>query len=268
MDDLLIRGGLVIDGSGAAGREADVAIGDGRIVAVEPRSARPRAARDRRARSGGGAGVHRHPHALGLHPAAEPAGGIEDPPGCHAGVCVGNCGFSAAPCLPDRAGMLREYLASSGPWLAYRDTTFADYGIARDLGERDPAGGPQHPRLMSLTAGLDNRPLTRASSLPAEALTAGAWGLVRPLHRARHRDAAEIHRPRACSAATGAPLRPTCATRRITSSRRCGRRSRSPRPPASTCRSRSQALRRGQLGRRAGSSRRSRPRAAACDAYP
>jgi N-acyl-D-aspartate/D-glutamate deacylase len=41
VDDLLIRGGLVIDGTGAPGREADVAVGGGRVVAVEPRSARP-----------------------------------------------------------------------------------------------------------------------------------------------------------------------------------------------------------------------------------
>jgi N-acyl-D-amino-acid deacylase len=41
MDDLLIRGGHVIDGSGAAGRDADVAIGNGRILAIEPRSTRP-----------------------------------------------------------------------------------------------------------------------------------------------------------------------------------------------------------------------------------
>jgi hypothetical protein len=32
--DIVIRGGLVVDGSGAPAREADVAIADGRIVAV------------------------------------------------------------------------------------------------------------------------------------------------------------------------------------------------------------------------------------------
>jgi N-acyl-D-amino-acid deacylase len=41
MDDLLIRGGHVVDGSGAAGRDADVAIGNGRILTIEPRSTRP-----------------------------------------------------------------------------------------------------------------------------------------------------------------------------------------------------------------------------------
>jgi hypothetical protein len=34
MDDLLIRGGHVIDGSGAPGRDADVSVDGGRIVAV------------------------------------------------------------------------------------------------------------------------------------------------------------------------------------------------------------------------------------------
>jgi len=41
VDDLSIRGGLVVDGTGAAGREADVSVSNGRLVAVEPRAPRP-----------------------------------------------------------------------------------------------------------------------------------------------------------------------------------------------------------------------------------
>lgn len=41
MVDLAIRRGLVIDGTEAPGREADVLVADGRIAAVEPASARP-----------------------------------------------------------------------------------------------------------------------------------------------------------------------------------------------------------------------------------
>ena len=41
MDDLLIRGGLLIDGTGGPPREADVSVHDGRIEAIEPGSTRP-----------------------------------------------------------------------------------------------------------------------------------------------------------------------------------------------------------------------------------
>ena len=34
MFDIVIRGGIVIDGTGAPSRQADIAIKDGRIVAV------------------------------------------------------------------------------------------------------------------------------------------------------------------------------------------------------------------------------------------
>jgi len=96
MDDLLIRGGLVIDGSGAAGREADVAVSDGRIVAVEPRSTRP-AHRVIDARglvvAPGFIDIHTHSDfTLPLNPQAESK--------IRQGVTLevtGNCGFSAAP---------------------------------------------------------------------------------------------------------------------------------------------------------------------------
>src|SRR5205809_1363269 len=126
MDDLLIRGGHVLDGTGGPGRDADVAVSDGRIVAIEPRSARPA----RRIISAQGQvvapgfiDIHTHSDfTLPLNPRAESK--------IRQGVTtevLGNCGFSAAPALPGRVEMLRDYLAASAPWLEFRETTFADY---------------------------------------------------------------------------------------------------------------------------------------------
>src|SRR5262245_12708421 len=126
MDDLLIRGGHVIDGSGAPGREADVSVLDGRVAAVEPRSARPaRRVIDARGQVVAPGLIDIHTHSdftLPLNPRAESK--------IRQGVTlevVGNCGCSVAPVLPGRAEMQREYLASSAPWLPFRESTFSDY---------------------------------------------------------------------------------------------------------------------------------------------
>src|SRR5512145_3081775 len=126
MDDLLIRGGHVVDGSGDPGRDADVVVRAGRIAAVEPRSARPaHRVIDARGQVVAPGLIDIHTHSdftLPLNPRAESK--------IRQGVpleVVGNCGFSVPPVLPGRAAMLREYLASSATWLPFQDTTFADY---------------------------------------------------------------------------------------------------------------------------------------------
>src|SRR5881296_3355597 len=129
MDDLLIRGGHVLDGTGGPGRDADVAVSDGRIVAIEPRSAR--AARRIISAQGqvvapGFIDIHTHSDfTLPLNQRAESK--------IRQGVTlevVGNCGFSVVPALPERLAMLREYLAPSAPGLELSETTFADYVAA------------------------------------------------------------------------------------------------------------------------------------------
>jgi len=199
MDDLLIRGGQLIDGTGAPAREVDVSVGGGRIVAVEPRS--ERAARrviDARGQVVAPGFIDIHTHSdftLPLNPRAESK--------IRQGVTlevVGNCGFSVAPALPGRAPMLREYLASSAPWLPFAETTFADYVAAFPPTAVNVILQVGHNTLRLMTAGMDNRSLTAAElatmeRLLEEALGAGAWGLSSGLFTApgSYADAAEIH---------------------------------------------------------------------------
>ena len=199
MDDLLIRGGHVLDGSGAAGRDADVAVDQGRITAVEPRSPRPaRRVIDARGQVVAPGFIDIHTHSdftLPLNPLAQSK--------IRQGVTlevVGNCGLSAAPALPGRAAMLREYLASSAPWLPFRDTTFAEYVAAFPPTSVNVILQVGHNTLRLMTAGFENRPLTAGElasmqGLLEEALVAGAWGLSSGLFTAPgcFAEAAEIH---------------------------------------------------------------------------
>ena len=64
MHDLVIRGGTVVDGTGSEARTADVAVDDGRIVAVDDLRGRAGTPDHRRRRPAGHAGVGGHPHPL------------------------------------------------------------------------------------------------------------------------------------------------------------------------------------------------------------
>ena len=199
MDDVLIRGGHVIDGTGAPGVDADVSIAGGRIVAIERRSSRS-ATRVVDARgqivSPGLIDIHTHSDfTLPLNQRAESK--------IRQGVTlevVGNCGFSVAPALPDRVELLRDYLAPSAPWLPFAATTFAEYVAAFPATSVNVILQVGHHTLRLMTAGMENRPLTNAETsamevLLSEALMAGAWGLSSGLFTAPgcYADAAEIH---------------------------------------------------------------------------
>jgi len=199
VDDLLIRGGLVIDGTGAPGREADVSVSGGRVVAIAPRSERPaRRVIDARGQVVAPGFIDIHTHSdftLPLNPRAESK--------IRQGVTlevVGNCGFSVAPALPGRAAMLREYLASSAPWLPFGETSFADYVAAFPPTALNVILQVGHNTLRLMTAGMDNRAVTAdelatMERLLAEALAAGAWGMSSGLFTApgAYADAEEIH---------------------------------------------------------------------------
>jgi N-acyl-D-aspartate/D-glutamate deacylase len=179
--DLLIRGGQVLDGTGASGRLADVAVRDGRIAAIAPALSDPARrvidARDRVV-APGFIDVKTHSDwTLPVVPRAESK--------VRQGVTtevIGHCGFSVAPALPGRVELLREYLAPSAPWYPFRATSFAEYldGFPATSVNAVPLVGHNTLRLMA--TGMEPR-APRADELDLmrqlldEALGAGALGL-------------------------------------------------------------------------------------------
>lgn len=130
--ELVIRGGLVVDGTGAPGREADVAVRDGRIVAIGPGLEGERVV-DARGRvvAPGFFDIHTHYDAQ-----------VFWDPGltssCWHGVTsviAGNCGFSLAPTRPaQRKAIVRtlqavedmsEKMLDAG--IDWRFETFGEY---------------------------------------------------------------------------------------------------------------------------------------------
>lgn len=199
MEDLLIRGGQVIDGTGAAARLADVAVTGGRIVEVAPNASR-KAKREIDARgqivAPGFIDIHTHSDfTLPVNPRAESK--------IRQGVTtevVGNCGFSAAPALPGTSGMLKEYLSASAPWLPFRDTTFGDYLDTYPATSVNVVPQVGHNTLRLMTVGMERRAATAEemqamAGLLEEALAAGALGLSSGLFTAPGNNAApdEIH---------------------------------------------------------------------------
>ncbi|MBL8380127.1 MAG: D-aminoacylase [Burkholderiales bacterium] len=100
MHDLVIRGGLVVDGSGGAPREADVAIDSGRITTLGKVASRGREEIDARGQVVAPGFVDIHTHYDG-----QATWDAEMAPSSWHGVTtvvMGNCGVGFAPARPDR----------------------------------------------------------------------------------------------------------------------------------------------------------------------
>ena len=136
--DLVIRGGIVVDGTGLARRRADVATSRGRIAAV---GHVPSAARAERVIDADGRIVA--PGIIDLHTHYDPQITF-DPYGissCFHGVTTvlaGNCGFSIAPArAPDRAYLRAMFAVVEGmapaalDGVAFEFETFGEFLAAR-----------------------------------------------------------------------------------------------------------------------------------------
>lgn len=107
MHDIVIKGGVVVDGTGAPGRRGDVGVDGGRIAAVEPglTGRRELDATDRVV-APGFIDIHTHYDAqVFWDPDLTPSAfhGVTS-------VVAGNCGFSISPVGPDGVGILARTL--------------------------------------------------------------------------------------------------------------------------------------------------------------
>jgi len=187
--DLLVRGGRVLDGTGSAATRADVAVRDGRIVAIGPRLDLP-AAREINADglmvAPGIVDMHSHADLIAL---AEPETqrrllvnkllqGVTT-------LVVGNCGLGVAPATPEAA----EMLAGVNGWMTPEGViagplTVGDYlrrlentGVVMNVATLVPHG-PVRISAMGIAAGEPTPEQSESMrAAVARGLAEGAYGL-------------------------------------------------------------------------------------------
>ena len=180
MHDLLIRGADVVDGTGTPARRVDVAVAGGKIVALGDDLGDARRVIDATGSvlAPGFIDIHTHSdYAFPVNPRAESK--------IRQGVTtevVGNCGYSVAPAPAERVGALREYLAASGPFYPFRETTFAGYVEEFPRTSVNVVLQVGHNTLRLVTVGMEPRApradeMRHMVRLLEEALAAGAIGL-------------------------------------------------------------------------------------------
>ncbi|MBV6274302.1 D-aminoacylase [Alcaligenaceae bacterium CGII-47] len=178
--DVILRGGLIIDGSGESGRQADLGIKDDRIASIET-SITGKCEREIDV-SGltlapGFIDVHTHDdRALMSAPAMLPklTQGVTT-------VVIGNCGISLAPLVTESIVAPLDLIAEEG-WLRY--PSFSAY--LNELEKTEPAVNVVsligHTTLRMNVMDDLNRPANESEceqmkALVDEAMRAGAWGL-------------------------------------------------------------------------------------------
>jgi len=179
--DILVRRGVIIDGSGSPGTVGDIALNAGRIVALGPSLAGD----SNKVIDAGGLAVTpgfidiktHSDFVLPINPKAESK--------VRQGVTteiIGHCGFSVAPVLPGKTQLLADYLSGGAPWLPFREISFPEYldtfpPVAVNTGML-----VGHNTLRLMVIGLEDRAPTKAElgqmiALLEEGLRAGALGM-------------------------------------------------------------------------------------------
>lgn len=179
--DVLIRGGLVVDGTGRPGEIADLAVAGGRIAAIGPRLsgvADKVIEAEGLAVSPGFIDIKTHSDfVLPINPRADSK--------VRQGVTteiIGHCGYSVAPVLPGKAALLADYLSGGAPWLPFREMSFPEYLDSFPPVAVNTGMLVGHNTLRLMVMGLDDRAprpseLAEMIALLEEALAAGALGL-------------------------------------------------------------------------------------------
>ena len=179
--DILIRNGLVIDGSGLPGVHADVGINGTRIAAVAPAlegTGFKIIDASGLAVTPGFIDIKTHSDfTLPINPKAESK--------VRQGVTteiIGHCGFSVAPCLRGKVQLLKDYLSPSAPWLPFRERTFAEYLETFPSTAVNAGMLVGHNTLRLMAMGMDDRAPSAAEmkhmeALLEEGLEAGALGM-------------------------------------------------------------------------------------------
>ena len=151
--DLVIRGGTVIDGTGAPGVRADVAVADGRIAEIGDDLVRRRRVLDADGHvvTPGFIDIHTHYDAqVYWDPALTPSSwhGVTS-------VVAGNCGFTIAPCRPEHRDLIARTLHH------VEDMSLADPRRPGSRGTSRPSPSTSTPS--SATAASSTSPRTSAT---------------------------------------------------------------------------------------------------------
>jgi N-acyl-D-aspartate/D-glutamate deacylase len=190
--DLLVQGGLVVDGTGGAPFEADVAVAGGRIAAVGKPTGRARHTIDAR-------GLVVTPGFVDIHTHYDGQVTWESrvvPSSSHGvtTVVMGNCGVGFAPCRPDQHELLirlmegvedipHPVLVDGLPWTWETYPQYLDFLDGRQF-DMDICGYVPHAPVRVYVMGqrgADREPasaddLQRMAQIVREAVAAGAMG--------------------------------------------------------------------------------------------